>query len=68
MLALIVLLPEALEAFHNSPRFSGFPAATGFCVLLLVDAATRWRCLFQRDAVGWRDGETECWHFHLRRC
>jgi hypothetical protein len=29
------------EAFHNSPRFSGFLAAIGFCVLLLVEAATR---------------------------
>jgi hypothetical protein len=27
------------EAFHNSPRFSGFVAAIGFCVLLLVEAA-----------------------------
>lgn len=29
------------EAFHNSPHFSGFLAAIGFCALLLVDAATR---------------------------
>lgn len=29
------------EAFHNSPRFSGFLAGIGFCVLLLVESATR---------------------------
>jgi zinc transporter, ZIP family len=29
------------EAFHNGPRFSGFVAAIGFCLLLLVQAAAR---------------------------
>ena len=28
------------EAFHNSPRYSGFLAASGFCVLLLINAVT----------------------------
>jgi len=28
------------EAFHNSPLFSGFLSAIGFCVVLLVDAVT----------------------------
>jgi hypothetical protein len=27
------------EAFHNAPRYSGFVAAIGFCLLLLVQAA-----------------------------
>jgi ZIP family zinc transporter len=41
--ALLATTAETMipEAFHNSPRFSGFLAAIGFCVLLLVDAATR---------------------------
>lgn len=41
--ALLVMTAETMipEAFHNSPRFSGFVAAIGFCVLLLVEAATR---------------------------
>lgn len=40
--ALLVMTAETMipEAFHNSPRFSGFVAAIGFCVLLLVEAAT----------------------------
>ena len=38
--ALLATTAETMipEAFHNSPRFSGFLAAVGFCVLLLVDA------------------------------
>lgn len=41
--ALLAVTAETMipEAFHNSPRFSGFLAALGFCVLLLVEAATR---------------------------
>jgi ZIP family zinc transporter len=41
--ALLATTAETMipEAFHNSPRFSGFLAAVGFCALLLVDAATR---------------------------
>jgi zinc transporter, ZIP family len=41
--ALLAMTAETMipEAFHNSPRFSGFLAAIGFCVLLLVAAATR---------------------------
>jgi ZIP family zinc transporter len=41
--ALLATTAETMipEAFHNSPRFSGFLAALGFCVLLLVEAATR---------------------------
>jgi zinc transporter, ZIP family len=41
--ALLGMTAETMipEAFHNSPRFSGFLAAIGFCVLLLVEAATR---------------------------
>ena len=41
--ALLAMTAETMipEAFHNSPRFSGFLAAIGFCVLLLVEAATR---------------------------
>jgi ZIP family zinc transporter len=41
--ALLATTAETMipEAFHNSPRFSGFLAAMGFCVLLLVDAVTR---------------------------
>jgi ZIP family zinc transporter len=41
--ALLATTAETMipEAFHNSPRFSGFLAAIGFCVLLLVDAFTR---------------------------
>jgi zinc transporter, ZIP family len=40
--ALLATTAETMipEAFHNSPRFSGFLAAIGFCVLLLVDAVT----------------------------
>lgn len=41
--ALLATTAETMipEAFHNSPRFSGFLAAFGFCVLLLLEAATR---------------------------
>ena len=41
--ALLAMIAETMipEAFHNSPRFSGLLAAIGFCVLLLVEAATR---------------------------
>jgi zinc transporter, ZIP family len=41
--ALLATTAETMipEAFHNSPRFSGFLAAIGFCAVLLVDAATR---------------------------
>jgi zinc transporter, ZIP family len=41
--ALLAMTAETMipEAFHNSPRFSGVLAAIGFCVLLLVEAATR---------------------------
>lgn len=41
--ALLAMTAETMipEAFHNSPGFSGFVAAIGFCVLLLVEAATR---------------------------
>lgn len=41
--ALLAMIAETMipEAFHNSPRFSGFLATIGFCVLLLVEAATR---------------------------
>jgi zinc transporter, ZIP family len=41
--ALLATTAETMipEAFHNSPRFSGFLAAIGFAVLLAVDAATR---------------------------
>lgn len=40
--ALLAMTAETMipEAFHNSPRFSGFLAAIGFCVLLLVEAFT----------------------------
>lgn len=40
--ALLAMTAETMipEAFHNSPRFSGFVAAVGFCVLLLVGAFT----------------------------
>jgi zinc transporter, ZIP family len=40
--ALLAMTAETMipEAFHNSPRFSGFVAAIGFCVLLLVQAFT----------------------------
>lgn len=39
--ALLAMTAETMipEAFHNGPRFSGFLAGIGFCVLLLVDAA-----------------------------
>ena len=42
--ALLAMTAETMipEAFHNSPRFSGFLAALGFCVVLLIEAATRW--------------------------
>ena len=41
--ALLATTAETMipEAFHNSPRFSGFLAAIGFCIVLLVDAVTR---------------------------
>ena len=41
--ALLAMAAETMipEAFHDSPRFSGSLAATGFGLLLLVDAATR---------------------------
>ena len=40
--ALLAMTAETMipEAFHNSPRFSGFVAAIGFCVVLLFEAAT----------------------------
>jgi ZIP family zinc transporter len=40
--ALFAMIAETMipEAFHNSPRFSGFVAAIGFCVVLLMEAAT----------------------------
>jgi ZIP family zinc transporter len=40
--ALLGMAAETMipEAFHNSPRFSGFVAGIGFCVLLLIEAAT----------------------------
>lgn len=40
--ALLATTAETMipEAFHNSPRFSGFLAAIGFCVLLVVAALT----------------------------
>ena len=36
--ALLAMTAETMipEAFHNSPRFSGFLAAVGFCVVLLL--------------------------------
>ena len=39
--ALLAMTAETMipEAFHNSPRFSGFVAAIGFCVVLLAEAA-----------------------------
>ena len=41
--ALLAMTAETMipEAFHNSPRFSGFLAAFGFSLLLFVDATTR---------------------------
>jgi ZIP family zinc transporter len=41
--ALLATTAETMipEAFHNSPRFSGFLAAVGFCAVLLVEVATR---------------------------
>src|SRR5688572_19724742 len=41
--ALLAMTAETMipEAFHNSPRFSGFLAALGFSVLLLIETATR---------------------------
>jgi ZIP family zinc transporter len=41
--ALLAMTAETMipEAFHDSPRFSGLLAASGFGVLLLVDAALR---------------------------
>jgi zinc transporter, ZIP family len=41
--ALLAMIAETMipEAFHNSPRFSGFVAAIGFSLLLLVQAAVR---------------------------
>ena len=40
--ALLATTAETMipEAFHNSPLFSGFLSAIGFCVVLLVDAVT----------------------------
>jgi zinc transporter, ZIP family len=40
--ALLATTAETMipEAFHNSPRYSGFLAASGFCVLLLINAVT----------------------------
>jgi ZIP family zinc transporter len=40
--ALFAMTAETMipEAFHNSPRFSGFVAAIGFCVVLLMEAET----------------------------
>jgi ZIP family zinc transporter len=40
--ALLAMTAETMipEAFHNSPRFSGFLAAFGFCVVLLLGAVT----------------------------
>jgi ZIP family zinc transporter len=40
--ALLAMAAETMipEAFHNSPRFSGFLAATGFYALLFVEAGT----------------------------
>jgi zinc transporter, ZIP family len=40
--ALLAMTAETMipEAFHNSPRFSGFLAAVGFCVVLLISSAT----------------------------
>jgi zinc transporter, ZIP family len=36
--ALLAMTAETMipEAFHNGPRFSGFLAAVGFCVVLLL--------------------------------
>jgi ZIP family zinc transporter len=41
--ALLAMTAETMipEAFHNSPQFSGLLAASGFGLLLLVDATTR---------------------------
>jgi ZIP family zinc transporter len=41
--ALLAMTAETMipEAFHNSPRFSGLLAASGFGLLLLVDATIR---------------------------
>ena len=41
--ALLAMTAETMipEAVHNSPRFSGLLAASGFGLLLLVDATTR---------------------------
>jgi ZIP family zinc transporter len=41
--ALLAMIAETMipEAFHNAPRYSGFVAAIGFCLLLLVQAAAR---------------------------
>jgi ZIP family zinc transporter len=41
--ALLAMIVETVipEAFHNSPRFSGLLAATGFGALLLADATVR---------------------------
>ena len=40
--ALFAMTAETMipEAFHNSPRFSGFVAAIGFCVVLVMEAET----------------------------
>ena len=41
--ALLAMTVETMipEAFHNSPRYSGLLAASGFGLLLLIDAAVR---------------------------
>jgi zinc transporter, ZIP family len=41
--ALLAMTAETMipEAFHNSPRFSGFLAVVGFSVVLVMDAITR---------------------------
>jgi zinc transporter, ZIP family len=41
--ALLAMTLETMipEAFHNSPRFSGFLAVVGFSVVLLMEAASR---------------------------
>jgi zinc transporter ZupT len=41
--ALLAMTVETMlpEAFHNSPRFSGFLAVIGFSVVLLMETARR---------------------------
>ncbi len=40
--ALFAMIAETMipEAFHNSPRFSGFVATIGFCAVLVMESAT----------------------------